>query len=57
MLSRLLDDRRNSLKMTQKIPATLIPGDGIGPEIVDSVLAALDALGAPFEWDRSESVV
>jgi isocitrate dehydrogenase (NAD+) len=38
--------------MTQKIPATLIPGDGIGPEIVDCVLAALDALGAPFEWDR-----
>lgn len=38
--------------MTQSIPATLIPGDGIGPEIVESVLAALDALGAPFEWDR-----
>jgi isocitrate/isopropylmalate dehydrogenase len=28
------------------------PGDGIGPEIVDATLAALDALGAPFEWDR-----
>ena len=38
--------------MTQIIPATLIPGDGIGPEIVESVLAALDALGAPFQWDR-----
>ncbi len=35
-----------------KIPATLIPGDGIGPEIVESTLAVLDALGAPFEWDR-----
>jgi isocitrate dehydrogenase (NAD+) len=34
------------------IPATLIPGDGVGPEIVDATLAALDALGAPFEWDR-----
>ncbi|RYF36012.1 MAG: NAD-dependent isocitrate dehydrogenase, partial [Comamonadaceae bacterium] len=34
------------------IPATLIPGDGIGPEIVDATLAALDALKAPFEWDR-----
>jgi isocitrate dehydrogenase (NAD+) len=34
------------------IPATLIPGDGIGPEIVDATLAALDALGSPFEWDR-----
>jgi isocitrate dehydrogenase (NAD+) len=34
-----------------KIPATLIPGDGIGPEIVDATLAALDALQSPFEWD------
>ncbi len=34
------------------IPATLIPGDGIGPEITDATLMALDALGAPFEWDR-----
>ena len=38
--------------MTTLIPATLIPGDGIGPEIVDATLAALDALKAPFEWDR-----
>ena len=37
--------------MTARIPATLIPGDGIGPEIVDATLAALDALGAPFDWD------
>src|SRR5471032_3120467 len=38
--------------MPQSIPATLIPGDGIGPEIIDATLAALQALGAPFEWDR-----
>jgi isocitrate dehydrogenase (NAD+) len=38
--------------MTQKIPATLIAGDGIGPEIVDATLSVLEALGAPFEWDR-----
>ena len=31
------------------IPATLIPGDGIGPEIVASVRAILDALGSPFD--------
>src|ERR1700730_12763402 len=37
--------------MQQLIPATLIPGDGIGPEIVDATLAVLDALGAPFRWD------
>jgi isocitrate dehydrogenase (NAD+) len=37
--------------MSQSIPATLIPGDGIGPEIVDATLTVLDALGAPFQWD------
>lgn len=37
--------------MTPSIPATLIAGDGIGPEIMDATLAALDALDAPFEWD------
>ena len=36
---------------TNKIPATLIPGDGIGPEIMNAVTRVLDALGAPFEWD------
>ena len=38
--------------MPRPIPVTLIPGDGIGSEIVEATLAALDALGAPFEWDR-----
>jgi isocitrate dehydrogenase (NAD+) len=38
--------------MTDPIPATLIAGDGIGPEIIDSTLAVLDALKAPFQWDR-----
>ncbi|MFC0132568.1 isocitrate dehydrogenase [Massilia eurypsychrophila] len=35
----------------QKFNATLIPGDGIGPEVVDATVKVLDALGAPFEWD------
>ena len=35
-----------------KIPATLIPGDGIGPEIVQATLMVLDALHAPFEWEQ-----
>lgn len=39
---------------SNKIPCTLIPGDGIGSEIVDAVIEVLDALGAPFEWDRQE---
>lgn len=38
--------------MSNQIPATLISGDGIGPEIMDATLAALHALKAPFAWDR-----
>ncbi|GAN61964.1 isocitrate/isopropylmalate dehydrogenase family protein [Acetobacter indonesiensis] len=37
---------------SKTIPTTLIAGDGIGPEIVESVIEILDAVGAPFEWDR-----
>ena len=39
---------------SNKIPATLIPGDGIGPEIVDAVVQVLDALGGPFAWERQQ---
>jgi isocitrate dehydrogenase (NAD+) len=33
------------------IEATLIPGDGIGPEVTASVIEVLEALGKPFAWD------
>ncbi len=33
------------------LPATLIWGDGIGPEIVDTTLSVLEALGASFKWE------
>ena len=36
----------------RKIPATLIPGDGIGPEITAAVVKVLAAAGAPFAWDK-----
>jgi isocitrate dehydrogenase (NAD+) len=36
----------------ETIPATLIPGDGIGPEITAATVRVLDALGAPFVWDQ-----
>ncbi|MDQ2823077.1 MAG: isocitrate/isopropylmalate family dehydrogenase [Pseudomonadota bacterium] len=39
------------------IPATLIPGDGIGPEIVTATIRALDALGSPFAWDIQQAGV
>jgi len=31
---------------------TLLPGDGIGPEITDATLLVLDATGIEFNWDR-----
>jgi isocitrate dehydrogenase (NAD+) len=34
-----------------QVPATLIPGDGIGPEVTASVIEVLEALGKPFAWD------
>jgi isocitrate dehydrogenase (NAD+) len=37
------------------VPATLIPGDGIGPEIVEAVLEMLAAVGAPFVWERRQA--
>ncbi len=40
------------MSSTKMIPATLIPGDGVGPEITEATLAALAALNAPFEWDH-----
>jgi isocitrate dehydrogenase (NAD+) len=32
--------------------ATLIPGDGVGPEITAATLQVLDALGVQFTWDE-----
>lgn len=34
------------------IPCTLIPGDGIGPDITDATVRILEAAGAALEWDR-----
>jgi isocitrate dehydrogenase (NAD+) len=36
--------------MAHKI--TLIPGDGIGPEVADAAVRVLDASGAKLEWER-----
>ena len=34
---------------------TLIPGDGIGPEVVDSVVRVIDAAGVKIEWEKVEA--
>lgn len=44
--------RRDLTETTVRhVPATLIPGDGIGPEIVAATVRVLEVLGAPFAWD------
>jgi isocitrate dehydrogenase (NAD+) len=35
--------------MTHKV--TLIPGDGIGPEVTDAVVRILEATGVKFDWE------
>lgn len=35
-------------------PVTVIPGDGIGPEVTDATLRALEATGVKFAWERVE---
>ena len=37
------------------IPATLIAGDGIGPEIVEATIMVLDALNGPFAWETHKA--
>ena len=34
---------------------TLIPGDGIGPELAEATTAVLEATGIGFSWDRQEA--
>jgi isocitrate dehydrogenase (NAD+) len=41
--------------MATQRPATLIPGDGIGPEIMAATLSVLDALGKPFSWEVQQA--
>src|SRR5207237_8776993 len=37
--------------MTQSHKITLIPGDGIGPEVTNAVVRILEATGVKFEWE------
>ena len=39
--------------MTHRI--TLIPGDGIGPEVTSAAVRILDASGAKLEWEKQEA--
>ena len=39
-----------SEQKTHKV--TLIPGDGIGPEVTQAVVRILEATGVKFDWER-----
>lgn len=39
--------------MTHRV--VLIPGDGIGPEVVDSVRRVVSAVGAPIAWEEHQA--
>ena len=38
--------------MTHRV--TLIPGDGIGPEVCEAARRAIEATGVAIEWDLQE---
>jgi isocitrate dehydrogenase (NAD+) len=50
-LAKFIGSRMTATSAHASIPATLIPGDGIGPEIMESAVEVLTALGSPFAWD------
>jgi isocitrate dehydrogenase (NAD+) len=41
----------------KSIPVTLIPGDGIGPEVTEATLTVLEAVQAPFTWEHATAGV
>jgi isocitrate dehydrogenase len=51
--------RRTIVSATERpdgrIPVTLIPGDGIGPECVAAARRILEAAGAPIDWEEAEA--
>ncbi|MEO5677625.1 MAG: isocitrate/isopropylmalate family dehydrogenase [Usitatibacter sp.] len=49
--------QKKPARPASKIPVTLIPGDGIGPEVADATLAVLDAVGAPFVYEIHQAGV
>jgi isocitrate dehydrogenase (NAD+) len=41
--------------MSRTYTVTLIPGDGIGPEVIDATVQILEATGLSFVWDRQDA--
>ncbi|HWL89963.1 MAG TPA: isocitrate/isopropylmalate family dehydrogenase, partial [Actinomycetota bacterium] len=39
----------------ERIPVTLVPGDGIGPEVTEAARRIVEASGAPIDWEICEA--
>jgi isocitrate dehydrogenase len=39
----------------ERMRVTLIPGDGVGPEIVKAARRVIDAAGVPIDWEEAEA--
>lgn len=51
-MATLVDEKRLPSKFGGKYTVTLIPGDGIGQEVADSVKEVFDALKVPVQWEQ-----
>ena len=47
----MIEDREDRAR----IPVTLIPGDGIGPECIDATRRIVEAAGAPIDWELADA--
>ena len=45
----------SAARQGQAIPVTLIPGDGVGPEIALATRRVIEASGVPIEWEEAEA--
>ena len=50
-ISRSMAGSRSRMRVDMR-KVVLVPGDGIGPEIVASGLRVIEASGAKIEWER-----
>lgn len=55
MAGRITRGARPGGTATARTRVTLIPGDGIGPEVVAAAVRVVEATGVPIEWDRQRA--
>src|SRR5437899_11346062 len=53
--SRLDRNGNRAISRSGATVVTLIPGDGVGPEVIGAAITALEATGLRIEWDRQEA--